>query len=411
MASADGVARSTAPRAVLAILLGSIVVLASGLALAPWWKGWFGGGRPVGEALRLPGVVEVQEVRLGSKVGGRVREVRMAEGQLVEAGMVLVTFEVPELEAQRAQWAARVQSDEAELTQARNGPRREEIDAAEAAVAASEARAKRTKVGYREEEIREARNDWQSVEADLKYAEEQLARYDRLVQQGSAAKSELDSARANYDRAKGRASAAKAHLDMLAAGNRAEDIAEAEALLRQARVNLALLRAGTRYEEISRLEARLAETRARLAELDANLAEAEVMAPSRSVIDVVGVRKGDLVAPGQSVIRVLRAGDLWVKVFVPETELGRLRIGQKAEVTIDSYPGRTFAGTLEFIATSSEFTPRNVQSLDERSHQVFAAKVRVPDPQGIFKSGMAAQVVIRLEPPSAGSTPRPGTGG
>ncbi len=397
MGATDGVARSTASKAILATLVVLVLVSGIGLALLAWTKGWLDpSGRPL--ALRLPGVVEVQEVRLGSKAGGRVLEVRVVEGQIVEPGTVLVTFEVPELQAQRAQWAARRRADEAELEQARNGPRREEIDAAEAAVAASEARWKRSTVGYREEEIREARNDWQSVEADLKYAEEQLARYDRLAKQGSATRSEVDSARASYDRAKGRASSAKAHLDMLTAGNRPEDIAEAAALLAQARVNLALLHAGTRAEEIARLEAKLAETTARLSELDANLAEAEVIAPSRSVIDVIGVRKGDLVAPGQSVVRVLRAGDLWVKVFVPETELGRLQIGQRAEVTVDSYPGRKFAGTLDFLATSSEFTPRNVQSVDERSHQVFAAKVRVADPQGVFKSGMAAEVTLSLSP-------------
>ena len=102
-------------------------------------------------------------------------------------------------------------------------------------------------------------------------------------------------------------------------------------------------------------------------------------------------------APNQPVVRVLRAADLWVKAYVPETQLGKVRLNQQVDVTIDSYPGKKFQGTVIQIASSSEFTPRNVQSADERKHQVFAIKVHVPDPEGVFKSGMAAEVVLPLQ--------------
>ena len=141
----------------------------------------------------------------------------------------------------------------------------------------------------------------------------------------------------------------------------------------------------------------VAEIRSRLQEFDVNLEEATVRAPSRSVIDVVSVRKGDLVAAGQTVARILRADDLWVRVYIPEIELGKIRLNQPARVTIDAYPGKTFQGTIVQIATVSEFTPRNIQSVDERRHQVFGAKVVVDDPQGVFKSGMAAEVDIAIE--------------
>ena len=394
MATVQRSARRRGRPAALAAAAIAGLVLVGGLVAAAWAGGWLGADRRGPEPLRLPGVVEVQEIRLGSKVGGRVREVRVAEGQLVGPGEVLVTFEVPELEAQRAQWDARRRADEAELEEARNGPRPEEIAAAEAAVDAARARWERVKAGYREEEIREALDQWQTAKADRTYADRQLDRYEQLVAKGSATEAELDSTRANAEAARGRASAAKDRVDLLSAGNRPEDIAEAAAMLGQAAADLALLKAGTRAEEIARLEAELAETRARLVEIDANLDEAAVEAPSRAVVDVVGVRKGDLVAPGQPVVRALRADDLWVKVFVPEPVLGRLRIGQPAAVTIDAYPGRRFDGTLSFIAGASEFTPRNVQSADERSHQVFAAKVRVDEPGGVFKSGMAAVATL-----------------
>ena len=106
------------------------------------------------------------------------------------------------------------------------------------------------------------------------------------------------------------------------------------------------------------------------------------------------MRPGDVLAANAPVARLQRAGDLWVKVFVPETEIGAVTLGQGASVTVDSFPGRRFAGKVSWIASQAEYTPRNVQTADERRHQVFAVKVVVEDPEGVFKSGMAADVVL-----------------
>jgi multidrug resistance efflux pump len=96
------------------------------------------------------------------------------------------------------------------------------------------------------------------------------------------------------------------------------------------------------------------------------------------------------------VVRVLRADDLWVKAYVSEVDLGKVHLGHEVELTIDSFPSKRFQGVVAQIASASEFTPRNIQSVDERRHQVFAIKVRVDDPQGIFKSGMAADVWVQV---------------
>jgi HlyD family secretion protein len=376
------------------VLLAGLVAAVVGAGMVAWsWRSAAGRGPKV---LILPGVVQVQEVRLGSKVGGRVREVHIREGDLVASGTPLATLDMPELEAQRAQWQAKLRSDLATLEKARNGPRREEIDAAAAETAAAEARYVRMKRGFREEEIRQAKSDWLSAEADLKLSEENFGRYDRLLPRGSVTQAQVDSARADYDRARGRTAAMRAHFDLVSKGNRPEEVAEAAALLDQARANLNLLKAGTRPEDIEVLAAQAEQTRARLHEVEVNLAEAVVHAPGKAVVDVVSVRKGDLVTPNQVVARILQADDLWVKVFIPETDLGRVFLDQAVEVTVDSYPGVRFPGRVVQVSHESEFTPRNIQSVDERRHQVFAAKVRVDDPRGVFKSGMAAEVSIPL---------------
>jgi multidrug resistance efflux pump len=320
----------------------AVLLLLAAVAVA---LGFFGPFRPRGQVLRLPGVVEIQEVRLGSKIGGRVAEVHVQEGDIAEPGKLLVRFETPELDAQREQQEARVAMLEADWRKAEAGPRPQEIE--------------------------QARGDLAATAADLKQAREDFERAEKMYPKGAMPRADFDAARANRERALGRHDSA--------------------------RFRLALLQAGTRQEEKDMAKAQLEEARGKLKEIEANLAEAQVRAPERCLVEVVGVRKGDLVPPNTSVIRVLRAADLWVKVYVPETELGKIRLGQAVTVTNDAYPRHTFDGVIYFIANESEFTPRNIQSVDERRHQVFGVRVRVSNPQGIFKSGMAAEVTIPLE--------------
>jgi membrane fusion protein YbhG len=344
--------------------------------------------------LRLPGTVEVQEVHLASKIGGRVKAISVREGQVLKAGDVLATFEAPELEAQYAQAQQRREQAYAALEKARAGARPEEKAVAEAAVKAAEAKVARIKAGWREEEIEQQRKDLLAQEAELEYAKAELDRQRFLAPKGASSESNLQSARAAAKRWQAQIASSRARLKMLEAGPRAEEIAEAEAEVTRAKAQLELTAAPTRSEDIADVTAKVAELDARLKELAAQLAEAVVRAPEPAVVEVLSVRPGDIVGPNQPIARVLRADDLWVKAYVPATQLGKVRLNQAVEVTIDSHPGKRFAGTVIQIATVSEFTPRNVQSVEERANQVFAIKVRVPDPEGIFKSGMAADVLV-----------------
>lgn len=376
------------------LILPVALIVAATAALGFFWP--FGNGA---KELRLPGVVETQEIRLGSKVGGRVAEIGAREGDLVSSGTVLLRFAAPEVEAQLVQAKARLAAVEAELEKALAGARPEEKEAARAAAEAASARWERVRAGWREEEKRQARSELESAEADLKLARTEFERIDRLYSQGTESRAVWDTALAARNRAAGRADAAKARVDMLAAGSRPEDIAEAAAELRRAQAQYDLILAGTRAEDVAQAKARADEARARITELEVHLKEAVVLAPESVVIEVLAVRKGDLVAPNQPVVRVLRADDLWVRVYVPETELGKVRLGQAVNVTIDSYKTE-FPGTIIQINGISEFTPRNVQSADERRHQVFGVKVQVKQPadpsQRVFKSGMAAEVTVPL---------------
>jgi multidrug resistance efflux pump len=184
---------------------------------------------------------------------------------------------------------------------------------------------------------------------------------------------------------------------MYEAGSRKEDKEEAHAEYERADAQWRLLEA-TRKNDVTAAKSRADELRAKIRELDVNLDEAIVRAPSKVIIEVLAVRPGDVVPPNQPVIRALRLDDLWVRVYVPETELGKVRREEPVEVTIDSYPGRVFHGRVSLINPVSEYTPRNVQSVDERQHQVFGVKVRIEDGQDVFHAGMAAEVLLPLKP-------------
>lgn len=371
-----------------------IALIGAALAGATGLTGFFWPPERRASELRLPGVVEIQEIKLGSKAGGRVKGVFVREGDLVHPGTILVTFEAPELEAQRSQLQARQRAAAADLERANNGPRYQELEAAREAVESARARWRRLQAGSRPEEVRQARGELESAEADLAAAQSELSRQKRMLPERASSQNEHDQALAGRDRAQGKVRGARAHLDLLLAGARQEEIDEATAEMKRLQASYDLLRAGTRAEEIAAAEARLLEVRGKVREMDAQLAETVVRAPDHAVVEVLAVRPGDLVQPSQVVLHVLRTADVWIKVYVPETDLARVRLGQDAEVRVDAYPDRRFAGRVEQIASASEFTPRNMQSASERRHQVFGVKVRVDNPEGVFKSGLSVEVIL-----------------
>jgi multidrug resistance efflux pump len=346
------------------------------------------------EVLRLPGIVEIHEVLLGPRVAGRVKDVLVTEGDHVQAGQALVVLDVPELTVQRKVLEARIREARAELDKAKSGPRQQEKDAAEASVEAARARLLRLEKGYREEEKRHAKSELESARADVLLAQEELKRSARLARTTASSRTDYDNSHATLERMRGRVSAAKARADMLESGSRPEEITEARAEVTRLEANANLLQAGTRPEDIAVAEARLLEAEARLEELKVNLDEAVIRAMEPCQIEIVNVRKGDLAVASRPVVKVLRNADLWVKTYVPETELGKVQLGQDVQVTMDSFPRVRFPGRVVHIGAESEFTPRNVQTVNERRHQMFGVRIKIEDPRGLFKSGMAAEVYI-----------------
>jgi HlyD family secretion protein len=338
------------------------------------------------------GTIETREIQIGSKVGGRVTEVAVEEGQVVKAGTVLVRFECDELKAQKAQAEAAQEQAQADVDKMVRGNRPEEIAQAESTASAQRAVFQEAKNGPRSQEIEQAHADYKAASADATNAQIFFGRMEKLIAADTISRQQFDDAREKRDAAAQRAESARQRLALLEAGTRPEDLNAAEAKFKQAEAAAVLARKGFRKEDIAAARGRLAAAQGRVAELDARLREAELTAPADSVVEVVSVRPGDLVQSGRIVITMLEASQLWVKVYVPETDLAHVHLGQKATVRVDSFGIKTFAGHVGQISSQAEFLPRNVQTKSDREHQVFGVKVYVDNSQQVLKSGMSAMV-------------------
>ena len=215
--------------------------------------------------------------------------------------------------------------------------------------------------GPRAEEIEAAQNDWQSQKAELEFAESDRKRALDLYAQKTISDTERDRAVTHAQSLEKSAAAAKSRYDLLLAGTRPERIAQA---------------------------------RAQLAELDAQVREMKIAAPTNCVLESLSVKAGDVLPPNREIATLLLTQHLWVRVFVPEPWLGLIKVGEPVKVRVDSFPGRDFPGVVEQISRAAEFTPRNVQTVEDRIKQVFGVKVRLNNAEDHLRAGMSADVTF-----------------
>jgi multidrug resistance efflux pump len=331
--------------------------------------------------LQGSGTVEARDIRVGSKVGGRIDKVLVREGDRLQAGQTLITFDDKEL-------LASLNQSRAAAEKARRGFRPEEIAEARAAAAQAKADYEMRKNGYRQEDIAAAQADVERAAADEVRTRLDFHRYDALAQADLISKQQRDTAEANWKMALAQLQNYQHKLDQLKRGYRPEEIASAEAHYRETQATLEKYERGNRREDVDLAKAVYSYDEARFR-------ERQVIAPSAATVEVLDVRPGDIIAPNTPVATLLEADQIYVRIYIPETELGRVRLGQKAEVRVDSFPKTVFDGVVEQINQQAEFLPRNVQTREERVHQVFGVKIRINDPAGHVLAGMAADVKLK----------------
>jgi HlyD family secretion protein len=308
--------------------------------------------------IRISGHVEADDVQLAPEVGGRILELKVKEGDRVKAGDLIARLDTrdTELSLQRAQ-ADRAQAD-AQLRLLLAGSRPEDIRQAQAQAQAADA-------------------DVAAANADLSNAEMDLERYESLLRANAGSEKARDDAKTRRDMATERVNAAKERA-------------------RGARENAARLQGGARREEIDAARARLAAVDAQIATLQKALHDATVTSPVGGIVTEKLVNVGELVAARTPLIVVTDLDDAWGEVFVDEPVVPRITLGQPATLFTDA-GGSGIPGKVTFISPRAEFTPRNVQTAEERSKLVYRIKVSADNRNGVLKPGMPVEAELELK--------------
>jgi HlyD family secretion protein len=308
--------------------IGALIVSISLLACGPSARN----GRVVAS-----GHIEAVDVRVATKVRGRVLQRPVDEGDAVKAGQLLAVLDTIDAELSLREAVALRDQAEATLRLRVAGSRREDIAQAAAQV--------------------------ESVAADLAGAEKELERQETLVAQGVTTEKTRDDALARRDALAGQ--------------------------LESARQALARAKAGSRDQEIEAARAARDAMDARIAQLKQQIADATIVSPTDGIVTEKIAEPGELLAAGSPIVVVTDLAQPWLTVYVAEPELGKITLGAAAEVVTDG--GETRQGKVSFIASTAEFTPKNVQTRDERVKLVYRVKIALDNPDGLFKPGMPAE--------------------
>lgn len=339
----------------------------------------------------VSGVIEADEIRLGSRVGGRIKNVLVGEGDSVEAAAPLIEFEPYDLIEREQQAIAELAARDAELRRLSSGMREEEIGQAKSRFDQWSAKHQLLVAGPRAEEISAAENRLNAAEAELALARREHDRIINLVQSKAVSKSELDIANQRLDVAQANVEVRKNELSILNAGARQQELEQSRAAAEEARLAWELAKKGFRSEEIEKAAAARDSAQAVLEMVRRQKSELVIAAPVDGYIDALDLQAGDLVAPNAPILTLLATDRIWVRAYVPQRFL-QLTVGQELRVSIDSLPNENFVGVVSFISHQAEFTPSNVQTTDERAKQVYRIRVTILEGAEQLRVGMTANV-------------------
>ncbi|MEW6487052.1 MAG: efflux RND transporter periplasmic adaptor subunit [Thermodesulfobacteriota bacterium] len=376
-------------RALVAVLI--LAVLLAGVAVYLLFRPSSSPG-----TLLVSGNIEVTGAEVSFEIPGRVAERRVSEGQVVTAGQVVAVLDAEELEREAALRRAEVRAAEAALAELEAGSRPEEIERERAAVRRAQAWLDELLAGSRPQEIAAAEAAVEQARAEAERWSAEYDRQKRLFEREVISAKELEGAEAAYKTTSAVLRSAEERHLLVREGPRGEQIAQARAGLDQARQALALVWAGPRPEVIEQARARRDQAREALALAETRLGYTVLAAPLSGVVLSEHVEAGEYVSPGTPVVTVGDLGQVWLRAYVGQTDLGRVHLGQRVRVTTDTYPGRTYEGEVTFLASEAEFTPKSVQTREERVKLVYRIKVQIPNPHGELKPGMPADGEILL---------------
>ena len=356
--------------------------------------------------LYYSGTVEATQSHLAFQTGGRVLRVEVREGEAVVKDRLLAELDPAEFRSRLEQAKAslektlknREQAETLLMVYQKTLPAEEAR--AEAGLRALKSQLNELKAGSRTQEIARAKQAMQSAASVMEDAKKNAARYETLFKRGTVSEKERDAVRLRYETALPEYERSRETYDLAREGSREETIltaearvAEGEALLNQARSNL--VRIGAAKREVEAARSIVAAARSALDQTAIQLDYTQLRAPRAGIITSRSIEPGEVVTPGREVLTLSDLATVDLKLFVDETQIGKVKPGQKVEVRVDTFPDKTYAGRVTFISPEGEFTPKIIQTRKERVKLVYLVKVSIPNPQHELKSGMPADAWLR----------------
>lgn len=340
------------------------------------------------------GTVEARTISVGSRAGGRVKEVLLREGDHVEAKQALITLEPGDFPAQLVQAQAQLSEWQANLEKLQKGARPEELAEARARSLTAKAALDQAVAGSRPEAVGAAEARVAVQEVAVEKAQLDADRIHALDRSGATARVDVDNVDMELKGALALRDALKHQLDEIKNGSRRTEVVQAQAREMEQSASERLVAAGSRVEDLKAARARVDGAQGRVDQIQSLIDELTISAPLPARVEALDLRPGDIIAPNATAAVLLEEKQLYVRIYVPETQLGRLKLGQAVPVSVDSFPNQTFQGVVEHINGVGEFSPRNLQTADERADQVFATRVGLRSGFDQLRAGMAAFIQV-----------------
>ena len=382
-----------------------IVLAAVGAGIYAYSHGF---GRTPDNRLLVSGNVELTEVNIAFKTPGRLIERAVDEGDTVKKGQIVARLDRDQLMAQRERQAADLAAQQAQLAQDTTAVEWQratmagDIEQKKAALSTSGSRLLELKNGSRPQEIQEARAGVEAAQAELDRAKRDWDRAQTLYKNDDISTAQYDQYRSRWESADAALRQAQQRSALVQLGPRSEVVEAASGQVRQAEGALKMSEANSlelkrREQALTTRRAQIESAKASLALIDTQLAETVASSPCDGVVLVKSADPGEVLGVGTTVLTVGDIDHPWLRGYINETMLGKVKVGSKARITTDSYPGKVYNGRVSFISSEAEFTPKQIQTQEERVKLVYRIKIDVENPNHELKSNMPADAEIVVD--------------
>ncbi|MBF0303676.1 MAG: efflux RND transporter periplasmic adaptor subunit [Desulfamplus sp.] len=358
--------------------------------------------------LIVSGNIEATEIRLSFRIAGVVVARFVDEGDSVKKGQLIATMDRKDQEIAVAKAQASLESSKAFLAELEAGSRPEEVESAHARVLQATYHLADLQKGSRSQEIESARADLDSALSASKTASVQLnqamadfKRYDALYRKNGVSQRDYEQYKTLYETAKNRVIESDARirnsrqaLSLRLEGTRGDEVKRAVATLKQAEAEYELIRKGPRKERIEHAKAQVNVAIESLNQAKQQLAYTELISPVDGIVLSKSAETGEYLNPSSPVISVGDISRPWLRAYINELDLGVISLNQKMAITTDAFPDRKFEGTLSFISSEAEFTPKSVQTFEERVKLMYRIRIDLENPDLLLKPGMPADAMV-----------------